>query len=305
MLTISAILSRKACLAFVLFLAASALSAGHRGVSVSIHDGGDPSRCEDLSITFDGDRALRAQETIRIPDSPGRVLRVRIPNHSGMRVVGTDRRDVEVVVCKAASSADDLARIAVSQEVGELTVNGPADEDWVAYLLVAAPRDAALDLEAESAPIGLRGLSGKVTARTVNGPISLKDCSGEIEAEAENGPIHFSGSGGHLRLRTSNGPIGVALSGASWTGDGLDASAINGPVHLKIPAGYRSGAVVESLGNAPVRCSGEACPEARRTWDDRHKRIELGEGPAVVHLSTRNGPVSVQSGGGTDGENEE
>jgi hypothetical protein len=47
-----------------------------------------------------------------------------------------------------------------------------------------------------------------------------------------------------------------------------------------------------------VRCLGSACADARRTWDDRdgHKRIELGEGPALVHLSTQNGPVSVRSG---------
>jgi hypothetical protein len=293
---------RKACLAFVLFLAASALSAGHRGVSVSIDDGRDPSRCEDLSITIDGDRAERAQETIRVPDTPGQALRVRVPDHSGIRVVGTDRNDVEVVACKAASSSANLPRISIVQRAGEISVDGPADDTWVAYLLIAAPRGASLDLDAESAPIGLRGLSGRVTARTVNGPISLSDCPGEIDAEAENGPIHVSGNGGNLRLRTANGPIGVALSGTAWSGAGLDASAVNGPVDLVIPAGYRSGAVVESLGHAPVRCVGSACAEARRTWDDRHKRIELGEGPAVVRLSTRNGPVSVRSGSGSGSE---
>ena len=36
--------------------------------------------------------------------------------------------------------------------------------------------------------------------------------------------------------------------------------------------------------------------DARRTWDDDHKRIELGEGPALVRLSTENGPVSVKTG---------
>lgn len=307
MITIFAL--RKACLGFVLFLAASALSAGHRGVSVSIDDGRDPARCEDLAISIGGRAAERAQETVRIPDAPGRALRVRVPNHSGMRVVGTDRSDVEVLACKAASSSADLSRIKVTQSAGELSVSGPDGEAWVAYLLIAAPRDAALDLEAESAPIGLRGLSGAVTARTVNGPISLRDCSGDIDAEAENGPIHFAGGAGHLRLRTTNGPIGVALSGSAWSGGGLDASADNGPVDLVIPAGYRSGASVESLGNAPFRCRGAACADARRTWDDHHKRLELGEGPAVVHLSTRNGPVSVRSGlaarDGEDGEDGE
>lgn len=295
---------RKAGLGLGMLLGASALFAGHRGVSVSIDDGSDPSRCEDLRMTIDGVRPERAQETLRIPETPGHALRVRIPDHSGARVVGADRRDFEVLACKAAPSAAGLEGIAVGENAGELSVRGPADGAWVAYLLISAPRDAALELEAESAPIGLRDLSGHVTARTVNGPISLRDCSGEVDAEAENGPIHVSGGGGRLRLRTANGPIAVKLSGSSWSDGELEARAVNGPVDLVIPAGYRSGTVVESLGHSPFRCRGGACAQARRSWDDRHKRLELGEGPAVIRLSTSNGPVSVRSGGG-DAENDD
>lgn len=302
MVTIFAL--RKACLSFALFLGATVLSASHRGVNVSIEDGKDPSRCEDISVTIDGARAQRAQEALRIPET-GAALRVRVPNHSGIRVVGGDRSDFQVLACKAASSDADLARIAVTQEGGELSVRGPASDAWAAFLLIAAPRAAALDVEAENASIGLRGLTGRVTARTVNGPISLEDCAGEIDAEAENGPIHLAGSGGHQRLRTENGPISVALSGSAWSGEGLEARAVNGPVHLAIPAGYRSGAVVESLGRSPFRCRGEACADARHTWDDRHKRLELGAGPAVVRLSTSNGPVSVRSGSGQENEDED
>ena len=292
---------RKACLAFILFLGASALSAHHRGVNVSIDDGREPTRCEDINIFFDETPAQRATETLHIANGPNVTLRVQVPSRSGIRVVGSDRSDFEVQACKAAVSKADLSRIAVSHNGGELIVQGPEEETWAAYLLIQAPRDATLDLEAESAPIGLRNLSGRVTARTVNGPISLKDCSGEVDAEAENGPIHLSGSGGHLRLRTENGPIGVSLSGSAWKGQGVEARAVNGPVHLAIPAGYRSGAIVESLGHSPFECRGEGCASARRTWDDSHKRLELGEGPAVVRLSTSNGPVSVRSGDASRG----
>ena len=301
MVTIFAL--RKACLTLVLLLGASVLSAGHRGVNVSINDGRDPARCEDIAITFDGGPAERGQERIRLPDVAGRALHVRVPNHSGVRVVGTDRGDFEVLACKAASSAADLARVSVTQDADALSVRGPGDADWVAYLLIAAPREASLSLEADNAPIGLRGLSGRVTVRSSNGPISVKDCAGEIDARAQNGPIHLSGGAGHLHLQTSNGPIGVALSGAAWSGEGLEARAVNGPVHLVIPVGYRSGAVVESLGRSPFRCQGEGCAAARRTWDDTHRRLEMGEGPALVHLSTENGPVSVRSG--QDGEDDE
>jgi hypothetical protein len=302
MITIFAL--RKACLTLVLFLGASVLSAGHRGVNVSIDDGREPARCEDIAISIDGAPAARAQERLRIADRAGRPLRVRVPNHSGMRVVGSDRGDFEVQVCKAAGSESDLSRISVTEGSDELSVRGPGGEAWVAYLLIAAPRGAALSLEAENAPIALRGLSGRVTARSVNGPISIKNCAGEIDAEAENGPIHLSGGAGRLHLKTDNGPIGVSLSGTTWTGEGLDARAVNGPLHLFIPAGYRSGAVVESRGYSPFQCRGEACSGARRSWDDAHRRLEIGEGPALVRLSTENGPVSV-SAGGRDGDPED
>src|SRR5262249_25683914 len=118
-------------LAIPLFLAASALSAGHRGVSVSEH--GEPARCEDLSIRIDDDRAERAQETIQVP-ATGRVLRVRVADHSGVRVVGTDRKDFEVVACKAATSSADLPRITVVERAGEISVDGPPNDEWVAYL---------------------------------------------------------------------------------------------------------------------------------------------------------------------------
>jgi DUF4097 and DUF4098 domain-containing protein YvlB len=209
-----------------------------------------------------------------------------------------------VIVCKAAASKADLSRISLSRAGATLTVEGPSGGDWVGYLLIEAPRDAAIDLTTINGPIGLFGLSGRVTARSENGPISVRDSPGDIDAEAQNGPIHFRGNGGRLRLHTENGPIGVALSGASWSGSGLEAKAINGPVRLAIPLGYRSGAVVESLGRSPFRCRGQACGSARRTWDDDHKRLELGEGPAIVRLSTENGPVSIESGEDREGEDD-
>ncbi|MEP6994128.1 MAG: hypothetical protein ABI968_06350 [Acidobacteriota bacterium] len=288
---------RKACLSLILLLGASAMTAGHRGVSISISDGKDPARCEDIAIAIDGRPAERGQDRLRVPGAPGRTLRVRVPDHSGVRVVGSDRDDFEVLACKAASSVSDLARISVMENSDGLSVRGPGGQRWAAYLLIAAPRGASMDLEADNASIGLRGLSGRVTARSSNGPISLKDCSGDIDARAENGPIHLSGGSGSLHLETSNGPIGVALSGLAWSGAGLEARAVNGPVHLAIPAGYRSGAAVESRGNSPFRCRGSACAGARRISDDRRERLEWNDGPMLVHVSTENGPVSVRAGG--------
>lgn len=41
-------------------------------------------------------------------------------------------------------------------------------------------------------------------------------------------------------------------------------------------------------------CQASICDNARKTWDDEHWRIEYGAAPAVIRLSTVNGPVSVK-----------
>jgi len=77
-------------------------------------------------------------------------------------------------------------------------------------------------------------------------------------------------------------------------GAGLTADAHNGPLTLMVPGGYQSSFVVESTNHAPVSCKASICDSARRTWDDEHRRIEYGSAPAMIRLSTVNGPVSVQ-----------
>jgi len=160
----------------------------------------------------------------------------------------------------------------------------------------AAAVDASIDVEATNGPISLSGLGGAVVARAQNGPISIKDSAGEIQAEAQNGPIHVQGSSGHVRVQTENGPIGVSLTGSGWSGDGLDARAVNGPIHVAIPDGYASAALIEATGHSPWSCSGKACSGARRTDDDGRQSMEFGAGPAVIRVSTENGPVSIATG---------
>lgn len=284
-----------AAAAFLVLLPGVA-SAGHRHSGVSIHEGRDPRQCSDLTMEFSGEPAARAEERRTIPVTAGQPLRIEAAAHSGVRIRGTDRADFEVLLCKGAPDAAALPGITASDAAGRLTVRGPASEDWVGYLLIAAPRGAAIDVAATNGPIGLSGLAGRVSVRSENGPISVENCAGEVDAEAQNGPIAVHGAGGKLRVETRNGPIAVALSGSSWDGAGLDARAVNGPVSLAVPSGYRTGTVVQSLGHSPFQCRGDGCVGVRRSWDDDGKRIELGAGPVLVRLSTDNGPVSVRTG---------
>jgi hypothetical protein len=287
--------------AAVLSLTAATALAGHRhnrNHNTTIN-ADEPASCADIDVTFDGRDAVRAEERATIPAS-SRPLRVEAAENSGVFVREADRRDFEVVLCKAAPTNEALAAISLTHSGDRVSATGPADEEWTGHLLVTAPRGASLEVSASNGPIGLLGLSGRVQARTQNGPISARAATGELDLQAVNGPISFEGEKGRSTLRTQNGPIGVTLGGRSWDGEGLDARAVNGPVSLAIPEGYGSAALVESSGRSPFRCRGSACDAARKTWDDEGQRIEVGDGPVLVHVATVNGPVSVRTGGKAD-----
>jgi hypothetical protein len=291
---------------------ARATSRSGRNMSVSTDHDGPIDDCSQVRVTFDHDAAARAEQTLDVASARG-ALRMRAPVHSGIFVQGSDRRDFSVTACKAAALSQDLARISVSFENGELALRGPENGDWLVYVIVRAPRAANLDLEVENGPVSVRGISGAVTARTENGPlsfrdssgtikahakngpISLKECTGTVEAQAVNGPVSVTGSGGDVNVSTQNGPISVNLSGSLWDGR-LEAHASNGPLSLCLPERYGSGVLVESSGRSPFQCRARACEGARKNWDEDSRRVEFGDSASpAVRLSTVNGPVSIRS----------
>ncbi|HEX4545133.1 MAG TPA: hypothetical protein VH110_02150 [Candidatus Acidoferrum sp.] len=271
--------------------------------SVSINDGQRRPAidCSDLRIRFDDrDAVVRSEErTVTKPEAP--VLEIQPHANGGVQVAGWDKDTYSVTACKAAAGAGDEAERTLSQitwsiEKGRISTKGPADEgEWTVYLLIRAPKSAAIDVETTNGPVSFYDVDGKLTAHAHNGPITLRNFSGDAEIRAENGPISLEGTSGNVRVHTENGPISVALKGKTWSGTGLSADAKNGPLTLRVPPDYESSFVVESTKYAPMSCKASLCDQAHRTWDDEHRRIEYGAAPALIHLSTVNGPVSVSN----------
>jgi DUF4097 and DUF4098 domain-containing protein YvlB len=236
-----------------------------------------------------------------VSKAEARILRVHEIQNGGVQVQGWDKELYSVTACKAAVGSGGEAQRLISQiklsvQGGEVSVSGPSShDDWTVFLLIRTPKAADLELTTHNGPAGFYSVDGKITARATNGPISIKDCSGEADIAAINGPISFSGTRGKLRLHTENGPISVALNASSWNGAGLVADAVNGPLTLRVPSGFQSSFLVESNGHTPISCQASICSETRRTWDEEHRRIEYGSGAPVIRLSTRNGPVSVNT----------
>jgi hypothetical protein len=258
--------------------------------------------CSDLRIRFDDEDAMVRSETRTLSKAEAPVLKVHPHANGGTQVVGWDNANYSVTACKAVEAGNDaermLSQIGMTIENGTVSTHGPSgeDHDWTVYLLIRAPKSAAMELETMNGPISLYDVNGKLTAHANNGPISLHNVSGDADVTAQNGPISIEGSSGKIRIKTQNGPISVNLNETSWNGEGLTADAQNGPVTLRVPSGFQSSFVVESTNHAPMSCHASICGSARKTWDDEHRRIEFGSSPAVVHLSTVNGPVSVEDG---------
>lgn len=279
-------------------LGATPAAAGGGGFSVSTQ--GDRVRdCSDIEVTSHGRRVSLAEESLSVPTPRGgRKLTVEGSRNGGVYVFGGAGSDYQVRVCKAvasgrgAAAADQLARIEVDASDDHLRVRGPGHDEWLAYLLITAPAQAAMDISVVNGPLGVRGVEGDFRLRAQNGPISLRSTGGTFDVVVQNGPVSIADGGGDVKVRAQNGPISVHLTG-DWDGEGLDARAVNGPLSLAVEESFRSHLVVEASGNSPWSCHGCGSDRGRRSWDDEGRRFELGDGPVRVRLSTVNGPVSI------------
>jgi DUF4097 and DUF4098 domain-containing protein YvlB len=270
--------------------------------SVSSSDEDTPAAtCADLHIQIENRPATIRSEEKSIPKSVG-TLTIHSEANGGLQVHGWDQDHYSITACKALdperSDADQFAsQIKLNVDRNNVSVSGPSDHHhWTVFLLIRAPKSADLSLNSNNGPVSIYNVDGKLTAQAINGPVSLRNFSGDADISAQNGPIDIAGNSGNLRLHTENGPISVALDGQAWKGKGLQADAQNGPVELRVPKNYQSGVLIESNGNSPMSCHASVCDAARKTWDEDQHRIEFGNSPAIIHLTTVNGPVSVRQG---------
>jgi hypothetical protein len=294
---------------FIATLALGLLSSGlanarsdRHNLTVSTNDHEDITNCSQVEMRFGHEETARAEDQFTLARKDVARLAVRPAKNGGMAVQGWDRDEYSIKACKAAGGSSEssarnvLGQISVSTHSGNVTAQGPGDEDsWVVFFIVQAPRNAVLDMETENGPIGFRHVFGKIEARAANSPISLRDCEGQVRVHTENGPIDFFGNSGDFRLDAQNGPVSVHLTGTAWQGVGLEARTENGPLTLRVPDGYSSGVRVESAGYSPFECNAPACDHAQGSWRQGHHSIEMGQGNALVRMQTVNGPVAIKS----------
>ena len=214
-------------------------------------------------------------------------LRVDAGQNGGVSVRAWDGRDVLVRARiqthgRTDSDARSLAQgIRVSTD-GTIRSTGPEtsgrNRSWAVSYEIMVPARTNLDVETHNGPISVDRLVGDIDVRAVNGPIALNQLGGDVEARAQNGPIT------------------VTLSGSRWSGEGLDAETVNGPITLRMPRGYaahlESGTV-----NGPINAPGGIRPPRRegRGWRPGGRiNTDVNGGGPTIRAITTNGPVNIR-----------
>lgn len=222
---------------------------------------------------------LSARGTLRVDGETNGGVTVRAHEGSGIIVrarVQTHARDED--------AARELARgIRVSTD-GTIRATGPQNpgrnRGWAVSYEILVPGRTNLEVETHNGPIAVERVTGTMNLRALNGPISLRELAGDVTA------------------RATNGPINVTLTGRRWSGEGLDAETVNGPVNVRLPRGYAA-RIVSSTVHGPINAPRAIRPERRegRRWNPGGSiDAELNGGGPTIRAVTTNGPVSIEEG---------
>ena len=256
--------------------------------------------CSQVNVSY-GDREVgRAVQHARVPITAG-PLEVRPDGNGGVRIERGSGGEYAITACVSAqaetqadaqAAADSVRLVINGNRVGVSSIQDRSIRNWNVQLIVLSPDGGSLDVETSNGPIGIRGLAGTFALRASNGPISLAGVDGDVKARAANGPITVEGGRGTFDVETSNGPIGVRLSGRRWDGS-LTARAQNGPLSVTLPVDFQTGVEISSSARSPWSCRAAACRSAAGSWDEGARTVRFGGDPVAVHLSTVNGPVTI------------
>jgi DUF4097 and DUF4098 domain-containing protein YvlB len=271
---------------------------------------------------------LAAQATVdqKRPAAPDGA--VSIENMAGsVKVTGWDRAEVQVK--------------GTVGEGGELTLQGSdkrthieieADHNPMGVksdLEVFVPAGSSLDIEGFQATISVTGVTGSVTAETVNGSITqagaakhvelqsvngdveVTKAAGRIQAEAVNGTVTIRDASGELEASTVHGKLQVlggsyeraeieSVAGAVRFEAAVSARAalsidtVSGPVELLLPASVAAEFQVSSFSGRITNELGPAAEKPSKWTPQTELRFTTGSGGARITVETLSGAIGIR-----------
>ena len=213
--------------------------------------------------------------------------RVQLENFNGRVVVRAwDGAGVTLEAIKEGRTAEVVAGIKINvQSTPELLKVktelakvkrgwfGSTHEGQVSYTLLA-PAGAKLD--------GIESVNGEVAVEGMRGPIKVSTV---------NGNINIHGLAGAARISTVNGRI-VTEHATLKAGDHLKASAVNGRIEVRIPAGAGASLTAETV-NGTIHS--DFAYTSTGKISRRSVAARIGDGGAQLDLETVNGSIRIRT----------
>jgi hypothetical protein len=233
--------------------------------------------------------------------------------NGAVTVEGWDQEQVQINALKEVrADNDDDARqamshltIEVGQTAGGLRVetmmprHGEGFWDWLSghhvqskvEYHIKVPRRLELQAESVNGAVSLDGTQGKAKVETTNGSVHVDRVTGRVEAQTTNGGITVTEVAGSVKAGTTNGSVKAQLSRVE--GD-LSFESTNGSITVHLPSDVRA-TVDASTSNGSVHSAFEVTGGSAKR---RHLTGDINGGGGKLMLSTTNGGIRIENGGG-------
>lgn len=263
-------------------------------------------------ITVLETKPVQTRQTLKVTGKP----KVVVTNNAPGIVEVKSGSDGEVVVDFDIREPEDLDW-KISQEGNVVTVTCRAKFlpfHWPRYvfsggpranILVTAPAEADLDVEARLDRVAVSGIRGNIEANSSVAKVKIQNCEGTVKATAKTGPVELENVKGTISVQNTTGPIdlenvngtvsvqnttgpirfsGALSKGENWfkTTTGSIQITLRGEPDLTVEAFTRLGRVTCSPELADARCVRGQCTG----------RIGAGTGKLIAETET--GSITIR-----------
>ena len=268
--------------------------------------------------SFSDHKAADPRGTVEIINVSGTV-EVAAWDQAEVAVTGTIGERVERV---DVSSTGTRVTVRVVVPSGNMNHN-----EGDAKLKIQVPRHSALEVSLVSADLRVAGVDGDENLQTVSGDINgeaggslqvstvsgtvqltapnsrstrVKTISGDARLDGNAGEVSFESVSGdanlklgelqHSHFETVSGDLNIA--GALASSGQLDASSVNGDVHLRFAAVPEADVDLQTLSGAIDSCFGPK-PVEQKYGPGSRLSFRSGQGGGHVHVDTKSGNIGL------------
>lgn len=245
---------------------------------------------------------------------------IRVHNSNGKTcILGEDRDDVEVKLCKSARAESSEAashllediRLVDNETAGVLSLDVEIPRKWNRHgsvnLEIRVPRKHRVEVTASNGKVHVVGVRSSVKARSSNGSVTVSDIIGDIDittsnakvecsdtcgrlvARSSNGKVELDGHRGSIDASTSNGLISASVD--ELTREGILLATSNGRIVLDLPESVDADVDLQ-VDNGTIRNDRDLGQGTRET--NGRVRGVLGRGGAPIRIRTSNGSIALR-----------